>query len=213
MFEELEDYRFSRRRAQRATHQKALVAVLYSPDDGRSWFPAYGVDLTLGGLKVICHGTLPEGQLPLRLTLGSSTLDIRARQVWHTVGEFKGAPIQEYGMEILTLGSAGRDTISKWLANASILEVEETEGTETVEVEPADVARLIPEDFRHRLIRALVTAGRLAPDRSGRYPTLRYEYAGVTTRAGAPTHQFIVHSCVVRRIWYAAVVRNDRGRG
>ncbi len=198
MFEALEDYRFSRRQAQRASQARPLFAALYSLDMGRSWLPAYGADLTPGGFKLLCHGTIREGEIPMRLSLDSRTLDVRARQVWHTSGELKGADVQEYGVEILTLGTAGRDVITEWLDREAIVQAEEAPETELLRIDPDDVSKLIPAEFQHRVIQALIRSGRLAPDRSGRYPTLTYGYGGVAKHDGRPMHQFIVHSRVIR---------------
>ena len=198
MFEELEDYRFGIRHAQRSAHAKPMFSVLYSPDRGRSWHPAYGVDLSPGGFKAIGRGQIPDGEIPVKLSLGDKVIDVRAKAAWHMPTTSKSAALQEYGMEILTLGTAGRDTIEKWLEAESVHDAEEQPDPQTIPVAPGEVERLIPVDFRRNLMHALVRAGRLAPAPNGKYPTLGFEYGGVSDYKGAQMHNFVVHSRVIR---------------
>ena len=199
MFEELEDYRFGLRNAQRSAQARPMFSVLYTPDRGRSWFPAYGLELTSGGFKVVGRTTIPEGEIPMKLSLGNKVIDIKARQAWHSIGSSKGAPLQEYGMEILTLGTTGRDAITRWLETESVQTAEDGQEGDTIAIDPAEVDRLIPLAFQHSLKEALVRAGRLAPAASGKYPALGYEYGGVSDYKGASMHHFIVYSRVIRR--------------
>jgi hypothetical protein len=198
MFEELEDYRFSQRRAKRVAHAKPLFAVLYSPDSGPSWIPAYGTDLALGRFKLLSRNPVPGCPVPVRLSLGACSVSIWARRARDDEAPLEGVPVQGYGMEILALGGAGREAITQWLNHEQAMAVVESPGGAAVPIGPADVGRLIPADFRRRVASALMRAGRLAPDSSGHYFALRYEYAGVTIEANGPRHHFIVGSRVVR---------------
>src|SRR5690348_9136682 len=77
--------------------KKPFLAT-YSLDNGATWLPAYGLNMSLDGMSILVQQELVDNELPLRLPLDSFVLDVRVRPVWHVAGRYRKGIAHEYGV-------------------------------------------------------------------------------------------------------------------
>jgi len=199
MFGALEDLFHQKRHARGSKRVEKTFPLLYSSDNGSSWHPAYGLDMSLTGIKVFSRTELPNGEVPMRVSLGTAVVDLRARPVWHVLGKYQAKTAHEYGMQLVAATATARERIQRWLAGKPLDEPNAAaEELREIRLRPDDVDRLIPLAFQQRLFRELEARGRLAHvDRT--HPALvAFDYGGVTNFRGAPMHRLTIHSKVNR---------------
>jgi len=199
MFAALEDLLHQKRYARRSKRLAKAFPLLYSDDNGSSWHPAYGLDMSLGGMRVFSRAPLPGGEVPVRVTLGTTVVDLRARPVWHLPGIYHGQPAHEYGMQLVAATATARERIARWVGELPLEEQNlAAEQLKAIRLRPDDVNRLLPLAFQQRLFAELQRRGRLgAVDRA--HPALvAYDYGGSVRYRGAPMHRLTIHSKVVR---------------
>jgi len=199
MFTALEDFLFQKRHGRNAPRQKRTFAVLFSPDRGENWLPAYGLDVSLSGMRLFSQSPIPEGEVPLRASLGRRVIDVRVRPVWHVSGTYKKGIGHEYGVQLVAADAPTRELLERWLGGKPLEEINcAQDELREIRLRPDDAARLIPAAFQQRLFRELLERGRLAAV-DARHPALvAYDYAGRVRYRGTPLHLLTVHSKVVR---------------
>lgn len=199
MFAALEDLLYAKRHARRAQRVEKTFPLVFSEDNGSSWQPAYGLDMSLGGMKVFSRTPIPDGEVPLRITLGSAIVDLRARPVWHVVGKYQAKPAHEYGMQLVAATATARERIQRWVAGKPLDESNvASEQLKEIRLRPDDVDRLLPLAFQQRLFAELVRRGRLAAVDPGHPALVAYDYGGTVRYRGVPMHRLTIHSKVVR---------------
>lgn len=199
MFAALEDLLHQKARSNRPKRVEKTFPLLYSGDNGASWQPAYGLDMSVGGMKVFSRTPIPNGEVPMRVTLGSAVVDLRARPVWHVAGKYQAKPAHEYGMQLVAATATARERIQRWVGGKPLDESNvAADELKEIRLRPDDVDRLLPLAFQQRLFGELVRRGRLAPV-DPRHPALvAYSYGGTVRHRGIPMHRLTIHSKVVR---------------
>lgn len=199
MFAALEELLSRKRQTGRAKRVEKTFPLLYSDDNGSSWHPAYGLDMSVGGMKIFSPTALPDGEVPMRVSLGSAVVDVRARPVWHVLGKYQAKPAHEYGMQLVAATATARERIQRWIGGKPLDERNvAADQLKEIRLRPDDVDRLLPLAFQQRLFTELVRRGRLAPVDS-RHPALvAYAYGGTVRYRGTPMRRLTIHSKVVR---------------
>ena len=198
MFAALEDFLYKKRHARGAPRVERTFPILYSPDSGKTWLPAYGLDMSLGGMKVFSRTPLPEGELQMRVSLDSTAIDLRVKTVWHVEGRYKKEKAHEYGAQLVSAGAADRERIARWLGGKPLEERNlASEELREIRLRPDDVNRLIPLAFQKRLFAELHQRGRLAHVDAQHPALVAYDYGGVVRYRGVQMHRLTIHSKVV----------------
>lgn len=198
MFGALEDLLYKKRHARNSTRVKKTFPLLYSPDHGASWMPAYGLDISAGGMKIFSQTEIGEGEIPMRMTLDSCLIDVRVRPAWHTKGKYKDGIAHEYGMQLVAANAVDRERIRRWLAGEPIDAPNQAQDDlKEIRLRPDDVDRLIPIAFQHRLFAELEQRGRLAPVDKTHPPLVAFNYGGMVRYRGVQMHRLTIESKVM----------------
>lgn len=198
MFAALEDLLYKKRHARGTKRVERTFPILYSPDKGASWLPAYGLDMSLGGMKIFSRSPLPDGELPMRVSLDATAVDLRVKTVWHVEGRYKKETAHEYGVQLVSANAGDRERMTRWLDGKPLEERNlASEELREIRLRPDDVNRLIPLAFQKRLFAELVQRGRLAPVDANHPALVAYDYGGVARYRGVAMHRLTIHSKVV----------------
>lgn len=198
MFFRLEDLLSPKRHARNAPRTKRTFPVLFSPDHGQSWLPAYGLDVSLGGMRLFSQQPVPEGEVPLRVSLGRSVVDLRVKAAWHVSGHYKKGVGHEYGVQLTAANSHDREMLERWIGGKPLEETNQAqEELRDIRLRPDDVDRLIPVAFQRRLFEALAQRGRLMPVDAQHPALVAYDYSGRVRYRGTAMHLLTIHSKVV----------------
>jgi len=198
MFAALEDLLYKKRHARDSKRVERTFPILYSPDNGHSWLPAYGLDMSLSGMKIFSRSPLPQGELPMRVSLDATVVDLRVKTVWHVEGRYKKEKAHEYGVQLVSANAGDRERIGRWLGGKPLEERNlASEELREIRLKPDDVDRLIPLAFQKRLFAELVSRARLAPVDATHPALVAYDYGGVVRYHGVPMHRLTIHSKVV----------------
>lgn len=89
--------------------------ITYSLDGGRNWTPAYGLNISLGGVCVLVKKRFLGEQVSLRMTLDSSMCEMRVKPVWSIAGLYQNE-LAYHGMQFTAATAGDLERIQRWLA-------------------------------------------------------------------------------------------------
>lgn len=173
-------------------------SIAYTLDSGATWTPAYGLNIGLGGVRVLVKKEFLTDEVTMRMSLDSSHCEIRVKPVWNIAGMYKGELAYQYGMQFAAASAADRELIERWLAGKPLEEVNHAqEELHSIRLKPDDVNRLIPLALQEKLLQKLVERGRLAPLDPTQTALVAYDYGGKVRYQGKPMHRLTIHSKVM----------------
>ena len=182
----------NRRRYPRVRKEYAVQYAI----DGRTWLPAYGVDASGGGLGIVIDKQLGTMRFDVRLNLDGRAIAARVGPVWSAETTRNGVRAYSYGLQFVSIGAEDWDALMRWITGRSTI-TSEDDGIAAVRMLDTEIARLLPQKFRERLLAELTARGRL-PAASAKTPSdVSYDYGGVTHTDGKPMHKLTLHSKVV----------------
>ena len=190
MFAELVGwYTGSERNRRRYPRVKREFDVDYTLD-GNRWDAAQGVDLSGGGICMIAFRTIMQDAFDARIDLGNEIfIPVRLRKVWTTTTEHRGKQLPFYGMQFDRIDPKDWQAVIRSITGRNS---NSAERFEPIALSDADVNRLLPAEFRERLILELKSRSRIDPQK----PQLVFEYSGLVYEKERCMHQFTVRSSV-----------------
>ena len=158
--------------------------------DGNRWEAAQGVDLSGGGICMIAFKTILQDAFEARIDIGNEVfIPVRLRKVWSTTTDLRGKTVPYYGLQFDRIDPKDWESVIRSITGRKSSPAERFEPIALTE---ADVTRLLPEEFRERLIRELKSRSRIDPQK----PQVVYEYGGLVYEKDRCMHQFTVRSSV-----------------
>ncbi len=160
--------------------------------DGKTTLPAFGLDISGGGLRLFTQEPLKTGTRAFSLTAMFDRRKVAFRAVCRWSQAVEAAPGTRYRHGLQLRGIADGDW--EFLMNLTLDGEAAARGVLT----PGQLNAMLSFEKQHRIADALATAGRLSYNRGHRLPLIEYAFDGYTMRRSVPYYRFTVRSKMVR---------------
>lgn len=155
-----------------------------SSDGGRTFVPAYPVDISADGVGLISTAPLPS-RFVVTLELDNKRIQASARCVSAQKGTLKGNIVWRIGARFIEIARESRALIERFIRRLPLV------------ADPKPAGGIFPDPVIHRILGQLVELERLAPLRRGRQPLVKLSYAGLMRRGAQMLHSVKIESRVV----------------
>lgn len=160
--------------------------------DGTTSFPAFGLDVSGGGLRLLTKNQLPgdvKRSVSLLLMLEGRKVRLDCTRLW---GETVPAPDGQrfrYGMKLKAIADGDWEYIMALTTSEAGVEV-----LEGAVLTGAQRDALLKAETQHRVAELLSQADRLDYNPGHRLPLIEYAFDGYAMRRGTPYYAFTVRS-------------------
>lgn len=164
------------------------------PGQAAKVFPATGVDISGGGLCVVCPDK-PVDEFSIELALEGRPIRARLKLIWAKPDSYNGRPGYRCGTRFLGISADDWDAVVRYCNDQETIEAESKAVQDIVQVRMSaeEQDRLLPKQLRDRMLAELVKRGRVIIPPKGE-PLVRYYYSGVSKRGTLAMHNLVIES-------------------
>ena len=147
-----------------------------------------GVDLSGGGMCLISQDVLPNAIFDARINLDSRLIGLKVLPIWNAVVHADGKDVRYHGLQFVAVDAEDWVAIIHWITGEDLSKLERLE---ELTLNPVEVVKFLPSEFRKRLLNELEKRSRLDPNEP---LPVQFDYGGVVDYDGSAMHRFTLHS-------------------
>lgn len=172
--------------------------IAYTMDE-LSFVPAYGLDVSRTGVRILTDVQMPPRDFRLRLMFKERDFLVGVTKVWETETPRDDKIWYTAGARFEVIGKNDREFLACWIVDRPYYEGSNQKLLDMLEElrkHPDNVERILPLELLMRFHKLLVARHRLVLEEH-KSPLVKYRYDGPRDRAGKRVHVMTIWSKVV----------------
>lgn len=160
--------------------------------DGSNSFPAFGLDLSGGGMRLLTKNQLPPNgamKVSLLVMLDGRKVRLDCIRKWEETVAAPDGKRYRYGLKLKAIADGDWEYIMALTTSDETVEVHEG-----AVLTGAQRDALLPPETQHRVAEALAHAGKLEYSPGNKMPLIEYAFDGYAMKRGTPFYAFTVRS-------------------
>ena len=167
--------------------------------DGVAFLPAYGLEVSRSGMRLLGEALLPDGDFRVRVMLNKRDFLVDVKKVWEQQVPREDQLWWMTGAKFVLIGPVDREFVASYVEDKPFFEGNKLlEQLDELRKRPDKADRLLPKELLDQFLTRLVKLERLAPVAEKESPLVKYRYDGPRDRNGQRVHLITIQSKIVQ---------------